>query len=86
MYVYIVYVTEDCIAHNLMSRGLDTQGYTILRNVFKHEQEKNIKERGQGWGWVLGVIESQNFYYSPGNSWCAVFFSRPSGEDTLEAR
>jgi hypothetical protein len=28
--------------------GLDTQGYTILRNVFEHEQEK--KQINQVWG------------------------------------
>jgi len=36
-------MVEDSITHNLMSRGLDTQGYTILRNVFNHEQDKNRK-------------------------------------------
>ena len=48
IYVYLIYMIENSITHNLMSRGLDTQGYTILRNVFKHEQDKNRKKPGRG--------------------------------------
>ena len=48
MYIYLIYMIENSITHNLMSRGLDTQGYTILRNVFKHEQDKNRKKPGRG--------------------------------------
>jgi hypothetical protein len=79
MYVYVLYVTEDCITHNLVGRGLDTLGYTILRNVFNYEQQKNRKK--PGWGaWVLGFSEMHNFYYSAVNS--NAMFARSSGEDS----
>jgi hypothetical protein len=45
--MYIIYVIEDSITHNLMGRGFDTEGYTILRNVFKHGQEKNREKPGR---------------------------------------
>ena len=41
---------EDSIKHNLMSRGLDTQGYTILCNVFKDEQEEKTERNQVGGG------------------------------------
>jgi len=55
-------VIEDGITHNLMGRGLDTEGYTILRDVLKHEQEKNGKKPGRWWRRVLGVSERHNVY------------------------
>lgn len=57
--------------------GLDTQGYTILRNVFEHEQEKKQINQVWGGGGFEELVRAVQWLY-------ALFC--PSGEDSWEAR